>query len=130
MKKFSALFLSLTAASLVSPVCLTLFMPISGDRDMVALIANFVVAFPYSFLAMLVLGIPLFLIGICLDLVIWWSGLVTGTFVEIVAAVLLPYPGVIDLSGLLFLVSVGALAGLIAWAVWHISMIRSSLAKR
>ncbi|OCJ04045.1 hypothetical protein A6U86_30785 [Rhizobium sp. AC27/96] len=88
------------------------------------------VAFPYSFLAMLVLGMPLFLIGICLDLVRWWSGLVAGTFVGIVAAVLLPYPGVIDLSGLLFLVSVGALAGLIAWIVWHISMIRSSLAKR
>lgn len=105
-------------------------MPISGDRDMGALIASFVVAFPYSFLAMLVLGMPLFLIGICLDLVRWWSDLVTGTFVGIVAAVLLPYPGVIDLSGLLFLVSVGALAGLIAWAVWHISMIRSSLAKR
>ena len=81
------------------------------------------VFYPFSLMATLLLGMPVFLALKWFQLVAWWSALASGFFVGavMVVALRLPYlPTPEDfLKGISTFGPLGALAGFAFWLIWR-----------
>jgi len=85
------------------------------------------VGYFFSLVAILVFGVPAFLLGRRLNLIRWWSAVISGFFIGVLVAVVFVRPRIVqfspdfirdDLRGFLFLGTTGALSALVFWLIW------------
>lgn len=120
MKQTSAAVIGMIAASILPAAYLAILHPLSGERDIQSIVGTFLVAYFFSAVAALFLGIPVFLVLNRLKLVYWWSAAGSGALVGAISLATIRFGGVIDVATSWRFVMLGACAGLIFWAIWRL----------
>jgi hypothetical protein len=104
------------AASIFPALVLTVLWPLSGRYDLESMSKTFIVYFSGALAAVVLLGIPSFLILRPLAPGKWWMPLVAGSILSIPLIFVLP--GHATLESLVF-VPVTAFSALVFWLVWR-----------
>ena len=104
------------AASVFPALVLAVLWPLSRSHDLVSVSGTFIVYFLGAITAVVLLGIPSFLILRPLAPGKWWMPLVAGSILSI--PLIFVMPGSPSLESLVF-VPVTALSALVFWLVWR-----------
>ena len=117
------MLIGLIAASIV-PALLTAFIALPQDPEvdrateaLAFLGATFLLALPFSALAVLIIGVPALLLCRRFSLVTWWLAMGVGLLAGVLVAAVRPanQPVIDNIAKYMLL---GAVAGLTFWAVW------------
>jgi hypothetical protein len=135
VKELPASIIGFLVAPIVPALGAGLTTPIVGTSPSAkVVIALFPIAYEISFVAILVVGVPLFLIGRRLRLIRWWTALITGLVAGVVVALVFQWDLLTDVpteplnvqpATLLLYGTEGALAAFLFWLVWRQSQPRN-----
>jgi len=130
MRESTAAVIGFLAAPIIPGLALGLGTPL-GPPDLSTVLATMLGLLPvgyfFSLVAILVFGVPAFLLGRRLNLIRWWSAVISGFFIGVLVAVVFVRPRIVqfspdfirdDLRGFLFLGTTGALSALVFWLIW------------
>jgi hypothetical protein len=90
---------------------------IFGNQDIATMLGLLPVFYFFSFLTMLFLGMPAFLLLLACDLIRWWTALAAGIFVGAVVAFVLRLPGTALAHDFAVTVPVGAATAVCFWLI-------------
>ncbi len=117
MSKMVAAALALVLAPVVSTV-LFAFSGMLTEGGVAGTKGALVLVYLYSLAAGLVLGLPLLLLGLRLNLVRWWTALVAGIVAGGVAMFIFSLPDAVTAHNLAYAGAIGAPSGLAFWLIW------------
>jgi hypothetical protein len=128
MKKLAAKMIGLVSASIFPAAYLAIFYPLSGIRDASSIVGTFFIAYFFSALVALVVGLPALWALDRLRLVNLWSAMICGALTGITAITAIRYGGSLDSNTAWRFVILGAISGSLFWAVYRVCS--SELSKR
>ncbi len=107
------------AASSVTAAAIASLFPLSGSHGLVDVLGTFLVVFPFSTAAALVLGFPAFALFNRWRLVRWWSAMLGGAVAGALAILILNSGNVESAAALTLYGAIGSASGLAFWLVWR-----------
>ncbi|WP_136662439.1 YdiU family protein [Pseudomonas leptonychotis] len=121
MNSFNLAIVSFLGASIFPAIAGAVLTPIMGgviNTDIVSVLGLSFVFYPFSFMATLIFGVPLFLIFQHYQLVRWWSAIISGVITAILITVCLRLPSGPHASDFAVMLPIGALSGSSFWLIW------------
>jgi hypothetical protein len=118
VKKIPAALVGFFAASLVPAILFAVFSPVAQLSDIAATFGWLVFFYFFSAVAVLLLGVPAFLLLNRLGWVRWWSVLVTGLAGGAVVGFMVRWPNT-QTNDLIVMGGAGMAAALAFWLIWR-----------
>jgi hypothetical protein len=128
MKSTTTMVIGLVAASILPAAYLAFFHPLSGSRDIASITGTFMVAYFFSAVATVALGVPALLALKRLNLVYWWSASGAGALVGVISLAVIRFGGTLDATTTWRFAVLGACAGLLFWVIYRIGSSSSKAA--
>ena len=117
--KFALTAVAFLAASLLPPIVMALSSPLSGKLSVQGFLGDVMLLYPFSLFAILVLGLPTFLLLRRFAPGRWWWVMPTGFALGMCVAVVIGLPNFPRASGLLQMGLLGAGSALVFWLIWR-----------
>jgi hypothetical protein len=117
-KEMVAAGIGFLVASIIPPAILAVIWPLGGKLDLSSVIITFYIAYPFSVAAVLVFGLPTFLLLRRFRPGQWWSVIFIGLFLGCIVAIAIGLPSLPDLHDFATMSPLGALSALAFWLIW------------
>jgi len=115
----SACAFGFLGASLVPPAVIALTAPVSGDVSVGLTVRTFLFILPQSIAAVVVLGLPTFLVLRRYAPWRWWWVLIVGLLLGLPVAIAIYLPAAPALRSCLYYGLIGAASALTFWLIWR-----------
>jgi hypothetical protein len=118
MTQFKTAVVGFFAASVAPPLLFAFFAPLHGSLDFYSAVGAFLMTWPFSMIAMVLFGIPTYLLFRSFKLTSWWLAIVAGGIDGSLVAALSQPP---DFRDSILLGASGAAAAIVfrlAWELW------------
>lgn len=119
MKQPRATLLGMLAACVLPAAYLAIMFPLSGERDPLSVVGTFLVVFGFVVMALVILGVPMFIVLRKRDLVRWWTATSSGALVAVIALVAVRTSVHIEIEIAFRYAMLGGAAGLVFWLFWR-----------
>jgi hypothetical protein len=120
MKSTTTLVMGLIAASILPAAYLAIFHPLSDSRDIASIAGTFMVAYFFSAVATVALGVPALFALKKLNLIFWWSAAGSGALVGVISLAVIRFGGTLDSTTTWRFAILGACSGLLLWVIYRI----------
>jgi hypothetical protein len=111
--------LGFATASIIPAAFLASIFPLSGNVDGLSIVGSFVVLYPYSLAAVVVLGVPAFALLRPYRPGNWWSVTAVGLALGLLVALVLRLPAFPEFRDAAMMAPLGAASALAFWLVWR-----------
>lgn len=120
MRQSHATFLGFVLAPFFSGVCLALFSAFNLQIGISQSIFLFPLAFYFSGIATLILGVPIFYVLNRLQKITWWITGIVGAFIGVVSNFTIANSIHVDIYEVIVFAVVGSISALLFWSVWQL----------
>lgn len=117
-KEITAAAAGFLVASAIPAAIFSTLWPLDETHRIGSIASSFVVAYPFSAAATILLGLPTFLLLRPFRPGQWWSVLAAGFLLGTIASILIRLPGQPDLADVLKNGPTGAVTALVFWLIW------------
>ena len=119
MGKIAATGLGFLAAAIIPAAVLSVVAPLSGKLSVSSALGSFLGFFPFSAAAVIVFGMPAYLLLRRFGPGNWWSVLAVGFLLGVPVAIALRLPGRPDFRDFLTTGPLAAASTLVFWLIWR-----------
>lgn len=120
MTKNKATFLAFLTAPFVSSAIGITQTATFGPLDLSTFFGLLPIFYSFSFMAMILFGLPIFLLFRRYNVVKWWSTLGAGIIVGALAAVIFMLPNAVQIGGLITMSVMGGASSFVFWLIWNL----------
>jgi hypothetical protein len=124
MTSRSAAAVGLLVASVIPALFMAVIWPLSQKHDLVSIAGTFIVFFPFSAGATIVIGLPIFLLTSHYRLLRWWTALASGLFAGAIVAFAIRGPHFLNSKDFLIFVPLGAVTSMTFFLIWSLGQKR------
>jgi len=118
MRETTAAIVGFLVASIIPGATISALWPIDGTHRIGSILSTFAVAYPFSVVAVIFLGLPAFLLLRPFRPGHWWSVLAVGFLLGAMVSVIVRLPSVPNFSDFFRYGPIGALAAYVFWLIW------------
>jgi hypothetical protein len=118
MKRKTSTSIAFLTVPLIPSLIGAVLQPATGEFDASTLLVFGVISYVITAVAAGLLGAPIFYWLLRINLVTWWSALITGFLVGTAVAVIVRLPNLASLREVLLLGFEGAISAFIFWLIW------------
>ena len=120
MKKITAIIAGCIFAPSTSALIAVALTALKQGASFYSLLGLFPIFYLYSLAAMLLFGLPIFLVFLYLKILSIWSSIIAGLFVGSVVAIVIRLPNSIHMSDFTTLPLIGATVGVTFWITYSV----------